>query len=307
MVPQPVCESETPRSLLPIELLAATRDKHHALNLQILKNLPLCVPPASDSPILYAKGMAVFGQIYYAFEAHLTACLEDKEFDETLRDLYKRIYVPRLLRSPRLRRDLEIVNMRLGDHGKQEVEDISERSMIYYRRIRAALCAKPHVLLAYMWTMYLALFNGGRWMRSQFFSAGSSFWLGQDFPLSFWDFEDPTGTASNGEDLKVAFKENFAEASRLLDDTQRDEVIDESKNLFDLCLEMVRFLEGGPSLLASPETFSTHIAATNRAADRSPTTGSLVLPAWHYVASLFGSLATAASNTVWRRKELSSD
>lgn len=307
MVSSPVCETDTQRNQLPVELLAATRDKHHALNLQILKNLPLCIPPASDSPVLYAKGMTVFGQIYYAFESHLTAYLENDELDESLRHLYKRIYFPRLLRSARLRRDLEIVKMRLGDQEKAEVDELAEQSMVYHQRILANLAAKPHVLLAHVWTMYLALFNGGRWMRSQFFSAGSSFWFGQDFPLTFWDFADPEGLPSNGEDLKIAFKDNFAEASCLLDDQQREEVIDESKNLFDLCSEMVRLLERGPSLLASPENFSNHSVTTSHGADSSATTGSLVLPAWRYVSSMFGSLATSASRVVWRRKELSSE
>lgn len=305
MVCQSVDQNDTQRSL-PVELLTATRDKHHALNLQILKKLPLSIPPASDSPILYAKGMTVFGQIYYAFEFHLSACLENEELDQSVRDLYKRIYLPRLLRSTRLRRDLDIVKMRLGSQGRQEIDDLEEQSAVYHRRILASLSAKPHVLLSYTWTMYLALFNGGRWMRSQFFSAGSSFWLGQEFPLSFWDFEDSDGASSNGEDLKIAFKDGFAEASSLLDDEQRDEIIEESKNLFDLCLEMVKLLEGGQSM-ASPEILSIRRATASHGVDSSATTGSLVTPAWRYVSSLFGSLGTSATNVIWRRQELSSD
>lgn len=293
-------------STLPIELLAATRDKHHALNIQILNKLPLCIPPASSSPILYAKGMTVFGQIYYAFEAHLVASMENERLDERLQDMYNRIYLPRLLRTARLRRDVEILKMRLGEEGQQELDDVAERSMVYHQRILASLSTKPHVLLAYTWTMYLALFNGGRWMRSQLVSAGPSFWLGQELPLSFWDFEDSGGAISNGEELKVAFKEGFAHSAASLNDEQREEIIEESRNLFDLCLEMVSYLDGGEMI--GPETCSIRPAAEKRkpGGGNYASARSLVVPAWHYVATMFGSAATSAA-TLWRRKELSSD
>jgi heme oxygenase len=294
-------------SSLPIELLAATRDKHRTLNIQILNKLPLSIPPASSSPILYAKGMTVFGQIYYAFETHLIASMENENLDERLQDIYSPIYLPRLLRTARLRRDIEIIKMRLGGQGQQELDDLAERSAIYQQRILASLSTKPHVLLAYTWTMYLALFNGGRWMRSQLFSAGPSFWLGQELPLSFWDFEDSEGAISNGEDLKVAFKEGFAQSAASLNNEQREEIIEESKILFDLCSEMVSYMDEGAQLIGT-DSFSNHGAAANRkhGVDNNVRASSMVVPVWHYVASMFGSVATSAA-TLWRRKEISSD
>ncbi|KEF53141.1 uncharacterized protein A1O9_11049 [Exophiala aquamarina CBS 119918] len=310
MASQSTGEDETRPSLL-IELQAATRAKHHALNLQVLNKLPLCMPPPSDSPILYARGMTVFGQIYYAFESHLKNSLENDELDETLRDIYHRIFLPRLLRAALLQRDMEIIKMRLGEQERQEIDDLAEQSMGFQRRILVSLSTKPHVLLAYAWTMYLALFNGGRWMRSQLFSAGPSFWLGRELPLSFWDFEDCDGTPSNGEDLKVAFKGGFARSAASLSDIQRKEIIDESKALLDLCLEMVRFLDESLSSSLGAETCSIinrNAGSSREKRNKTDTgsSGSLVGPACHYVTSTFQSVATSTA-TFWGRKEISSD
>jgi len=295
---------------LPAELQAATRDKHHALNLQVLNKLPLCIPPASDSPLLYAKGMVVFGQIYFAFESHLTNSLENDEIDVTLRDVYNRIYLPRLLRTARLQRDLEIIKIRLGEQARKELDQLAEQSMVFQQRILANLSIKPHVLFAYAWTMYLALFNGGRWMRSRLLAAGPSFWLGRQLPLSFWDFVDCDGAPSNGEDLKAAFKEGFAHSTESLGDIHQKEIIDESKALFDLCLEMVRYLDASPPGYSSADTCSTiqQTAESRRAKGADPSAsgpGSLVGPAWHYLASTFHSVPTSAA--FWKRKEISSD
>lgn len=310
MTTQPIGEDET-RPTLPIELQAATRDKHHALNLQVLNKLPLCIPPATDTPIMYAKGMTVFGQIYYAFESHLITSLANDKLDGMLRGIYNHIHLPRLLRTGRLQLDMEIIKMRLGEQGQQEIDKLAEQSMAYQQRILESLSTKPHVLLAYAWTMYLALFNGGRWMRSQLFSPGPSFWLGRELPLSFWDFEGCDGAPSNGEDLKVAFKEGFARSAASLSDTQRKQIIDESKALFDLCSEMVGYLDKCPPSSTGPEACSvidrTAESSKGKGADiYAGSSGSLVGPAWHYAASTFHSVATSTA-TFWKRKEISSD
>jgi heme oxygenase len=106
---------------------------------------------------------------------------------------------------------------------------------------------RPYVLLAYSWIMYMALFNGGRWIRDQLVNAGPEFWfrkpnvekaaslIGPSF-LSFWSFDGD----DDGEDIKRAFRAEFVEASRKhLTEAEREDVIHEAKTLFQHCINIV--------------------------------------------------------------------
>lgn len=44
------------------------------------------------------------------------------------------------------------------------------------RHIRENVSADPYLLIAYAWTFYMAIFSGGRWIRSQLCNAGDDFW-----------------------------------------------------------------------------------------------------------------------------------
>ena len=223
------------------ELRSATRHKHHALNTQIISRLPLCVPPHADSPFTYAKGMIVFGQIYFAFEEVLAMQLASP--DQQMRERYDRIHLPQLPRTSWLRNDIAMLKSRMLRSEPDEFESLAEESKVFYRRIHGSLAERPHVLLAYTWTMYLALFNGGRWIRGQLISAGCDFWRGEAFPLSFWDFGRVGQDNFDVDQLKDLFKVRFGEAtSNLMDDERRD-VVEETNKLFDLCLEMVELLD----------------------------------------------------------------
>lgn len=47
----------------------------------------------------------------------------------------------------------------------------------FIKHVRRTCRQKPHVLIAYTWTWYMAIFAGGRWIRSQLASAGRDrFW-----------------------------------------------------------------------------------------------------------------------------------
>lgn len=279
------------RPSLAEELHAATREKHHALNAAIIARLPLSLPPMADNPILYAKGMIVFGRIYSAFEAFLATSLAHKGLDSRLHDSYRRLYIPLLVRSSRLETDIGLIKGRLGKLVVRELDLLAEESTIFSLRITASLSARPHVLLSYAWSMYLALFNGGRWIHSQLASAGSDFW-GGDALLSFWGFEDDRSSDANQASLKSLFKDAFSVSASLLTDDEKDDAIEEAKGLFDLCLEMVHFLDktsATQAATASPRLganalVSGYIGAAPAAAS-----------AWAYVASLCTSLRAARS------------
>ncbi|KAK5456200.1 hypothetical protein LTS15_005519 [Exophiala xenobiotica] len=265
------------RHALPAELHAATREKHHALNMQITARLPLCLPPHANNPLLYAKGMVVFGQIYSAFEDFLEASLASGSLDNRLRDVYQ--YCDQT----------------------SDIDLLSQQSTVFASRITAILSAKPHVLLAYAWAMYLALFNGGRWIRRQLVSPGSNFWKADAFPLSFWYFGDGSGEDTEDEALKLRFKDSLLAASSLLTEAEKEDVIEEAKGLFDMCSEMVLFLDeavadAGCSKLDSPQEGSVRATGPQYLAPAS----SLAF-AWSYITSTLAFVRTT-TRSAWERR-----
>jgi heme oxygenase len=252
------------RPALAVELHAATREKHHELNVQIMARLPLCLPPVASDPAFYTQGMTVFGQIYFAFEDSLVKTLARTDLDQRLRIMSEQIYFPRLLRTARLRSDIAILKSGLDRTLADELSVLETDAAAFYQRIEDSLSERPHTVLAYAWSMYLALFNGGRVIRKQLAEPEAMFWRGDGFPLSFWDFDDDGVRGGKGEDLKVAFKEAFLLAADVLTDKEREDVIAESQALFDLCLEMVYYLDHR----ASPPTSAMAPTCVQDGSDR---------------------------------------
>ncbi len=66
----------------------------------------------------------------------------------------------------------------------------------FLAHIRYSVARRPHVLIAYAWVFYMALFSGGRWIRAQLHGAGERFWT------------EPAATATAAkEDAPTADKE----------------------------------------------------------------------------------------------------
>lgn len=292
------------RPALPIQLHAATREKHHALNVDVLAHLPLSLPPIAADSLPYATGMVVFGQVYFAFEDQIQETLQRDQTGETTRDIYQHIFFPRLLRTARLRADIDTLKSRFESRTEQGLSSLAEESKRFYEQVRRSLKDKPHVILAYAWTMYLALFNGGRWIRKQLAAPGSEFWHGAS-PLSFWDFDDGDNAESD-EALKVAFKNGFSTAATLLNDEEKDDVIEESKALFDLCREMIAFLDTVAKTHQSVEP--SHATRVEQVWwPSNPIVGnSYVAPVWNHIASSIASIRQTAASA-WVRKEVSSE
>lgn len=106
----------------------------------------------------------------------------------------------------------------------------------FLHHIREISAEKPHVLIAYSWVLYMALFNGGRWIRAQLQQARESWNLGLDkhsdstneTGLSFWYFDG----AHDGEDVKDEFKARMRDVEAMLSDEQREDVIREAVVVF---------------------------------------------------------------------------
>jgi hypothetical protein len=101
--------------------------------------------------------------------------------------------------------------------------------------------------------MYMALFNGGRTIRDQLVTAGPEFWQVSKTPtdfqegvdvilaerLQFWYFD----SATDGDDIKEDFKKRFDIAAAQLIASERVDVVDEAVRIFEMCRQMVDWLD----------------------------------------------------------------
>ncbi|KAK5117808.1 hypothetical protein LTR85_008783 [Meristemomyces frigidus] len=255
--PAPSPPPEVAHPSISVEINTATRKQHTELNRLIIERLPLGLPPTAQDPSLLGQGLATFAQIFFAFEevwqsiedgSHsLNKYDPDKAHEYDVCSTLAFLRPNGLARSERLRRDLEHITKRTGKTAK-----LGTYEKALAQRIRDTISSKPHILLAYAWVMYMAIFSGGRWIRQQFDSAGPEFWTGEPHttPTEKQDRKDTSGFSflsfdgeDDGEDLKTDFKARLVDIEVLLTEQERQEVIDTAQELFGHCIELVGELD----------------------------------------------------------------
>ncbi|WPG99700.1 Hypothetical protein R9X50_00251900 [Acrodontium crateriforme] len=230
---------------------AATRKQHAELNACIISCLPLALPPKASDPALLGHGLAAFAQIFNAFESawdELEADATNREEDEhesQVRTWLASLRPSGLPRSQRLEQDLNYIEARIGhtiDKGSAKLDFLYD--------IKHLVPVKSHVLVAYAWVFYMAVFSGGRWIRGQLAQAGPEFWIGpsekaRDDVLatspgfSFLSFDGD----KDGEDIKALFKARLVGAETLLTPDERQDIIDSACKIFDDCITLVKYLD----------------------------------------------------------------
>lgn len=189
---------------------ASTRSLHAQLNKLILARLPLALPPHARDPSFYVSGLLHIAPIYITFEslwhdiikpssqgvdndesqttttssAFQTSPAESQTHDadskERIRSLLTDLYLPSLMRSGRLRSDIRSMTKRAASAVDDQLRLLSEGGHLghFVDHIRSAVEHRPHVLLAYAYILYMALFAGGRFIRASLESVASrgSFW-----------------------------------------------------------------------------------------------------------------------------------
>lgn len=242
---------------LPAQINTVTRKQHTELNRLIIDRIPLALPPTTNSPKVYALGLAAFAQIYLAFEQALDDLERSQDgsnqqiptqdaHQRELRTWLSTLRPASLKRSSRLKRDLQYLpgldRSNFAQLDEEIAADISSRA-----------AEKPHILVAYTWVMYMAIFSGGRWIRSQLASAEPEFWtshtnagpaLAEKTPLgmpgfSFLSFDGD----EDGEDIKVEYKKRLKEGEKLLSAQERDDILQASQELFERCIAIVKKLD----------------------------------------------------------------
>ncbi|KAL7903351.1 hypothetical protein HDV63DRAFT_120410 [Trichoderma sp. SZMC 28014] len=253
--------SQTPKSLAG-DMVSATRSMHTKINKLVTSRLPLAVPPKAPDSGPYACGLLHILPIYMTFEQLWLDILDTPPGDasgqisERVHTILKEIHLPQLFRSDRLRADLksmtgwtdEILDLQInGIKGTGELS-------VFISHIKQIVRAKPHVLIAYSYNLFMALFAGGRFIRATLEKAGEEFWqivpehikptmqpcepnlviessleqIEEDdknlLPLRFWTFD----SENDGEDLKQEYKAKLLQWESELTAEERDDILQES-------------------------------------------------------------------------------
>jgi heme oxygenase len=265
----------------------ATRSVHTRLNKLILCRLPLAIPPGAAGPSHYVFGLLHITPIYHTFESLwqniLNAPLSSEE-DETpglhayevckpsstyhyvgaldaahppktsqrIRSILEHVHSPQLERTEALRQDIMAIT---GWSPEQlgEQQSLATRFHVlsaFLEHIHQSVQERPHVLLAYAWVLYMALFSGGCFIRATLCRVHTSFWAAttgdadssssEQPPVQFFTFDGPDG----GDGTKLAFKKRLAESEALLTDEERDDVAVEGRRVFEFMVELVGELDG---------------------------------------------------------------
>lgn len=296
----------------------STRAVHAQLNKLIIARLHLAVPPRSSDPSAYVTGLLHITPIYATFEQLWKKLVDESSaanpnfepsdscdpgrplLDSTvfathdwdvmsehqptvctrIDSLLQHLYMPSLMRTHRLKQDISDLTGWSDDVVQQQIEIVSKQSRLgeFVQHIHKAIENKPHVLVAYSYILFMALFAGGRFIRASLEASGQEFWdqvpspvkpaklpcqfvakpaerassLADDelsnischhadhtMPLRFLHFK----SAEDGEDLKREFKRRLLDLENILSDSEKHDIIQEGVCIFENMLRLVEQLD----------------------------------------------------------------
>lgn len=299
------------------QMNAATRSVHTQLNSQIIRRLPLALPPASSTPSTYVSGLLHVAPVYITFETLWYMILlshkeQTKEFrspspyqgrppspqppqekdrllldpktshrvpfhdgddaglsqrpgtSERIFSILESLRLPGLMRADCLRADIRCLTGWSKEVVDEQIEATAQNGNLkkFVTHIKQSVGESPHVLLAYAWVLYMALFSGGRILRNSLKKAGPEFWKTKCDPimplnkacaypdkahatapmserLRFFHFN----TNQDGEDLKREFKRRLTEAEDLLTTSERARIVHEAIHVFENMLSLISQLD----------------------------------------------------------------
>ncbi|KAI8625344.1 heme oxygenase-like protein [Xylariaceae sp. FL1651] len=279
----------------------ATRSVHSKLNKLVIFRLPLALPPQADDASQYVSGLLHVAPIYIAFESlwkkmldlpepvadfnkeenthACTACDPTAPQPKTqflrsssdaspvasirIRSLLANLHFEGLQRSQALQKDITSLTRWSSRTLAEQLNGAAESPVLsdFLNHIKNSVETSPHVLLAYAWVLYMALFSGGRFIRASLEDIYPEFWVpasaqqqttatltvpnGADTsdvsirPLNFFRFD----TLEDGEDLKLAFKKRLVESESVLTGPERDDIVQEARCIFDFMVRLVGELD----------------------------------------------------------------
>lgn len=287
------------------DIIGATRPMHTKINKLITSRLPLALPPRVYNASPYVSGLLHLLPVYMTFEQLWVDILDTppvdtvkdqaedanplflRDYDKASQDeppavservhgLLKSIYVPQLFRSDRLKADIKSMTGWSDEILEQQIHAIKGTGQLsaFISHIKQAVRAKPHILIAYSYNLFMALFAGGRFIRAAFENVDAGFWnavpapikptmqpceprsasgswlelaadpaaqeqAARSIPLEFWRFDSDC----DGEDLKQEYKGKLLMWEDKLSAEERNDVIQESVVILESIGQLVSQLD----------------------------------------------------------------
>lgn len=193
----------------------AIASSHTRINRLILDRLPHAVPPQADNPSAYITGLLHIGAVYIAFESlwqniigvhteiaplpytypfrndanpntpGLNHDATASRVTDRTRHILDKAYWPNMLRAARVKADIRAMT-----GWPPHVVDEQLRSAgttgalgVFLAHIKEAVDGRPHLLLAYAYSLYLALLSGGSYIRTELMYLRAEFWLAAPDPV----------------------------------------------------------------------------------------------------------------------------
>ncbi|RYP24462.1 hypothetical protein DL765_000482 [Monosporascus sp. GIB2] len=198
--------------------------------------------------------------------------------DSRTRSLLTNLYLPDLTRSQELQKDIVSLTGWSNRTVTEHLDDASESPVLseFLHHIRHAAETRPHVLAAYAWVLYMALFSGGRIIRATLQSIDPRFWVPASAarhqsasrtgpgvamaavgggPLHFFSF---ASTPDDGEELKTTFKQRLVESEGLLTGAEREDVVQEARDIFAFMVRLVTELD---DVCGTEESDASHMVS----------------------------------------------
>lgn len=191
---------------------------------------------------IYRQGLQSFYHVFATVEECLYEQLADKSNEWT--DILSKVWKPEMARRERGQNDLMFYYNNRKD---KFMSPIMPAQIEFVDHIRLVCKEKPYILLAYLHVMYLALFAGGRVMRSSISRATGIFpqkdGLKHDdivkLGTNFFQFD-----VEDENTFRLLYKRDYELATRnALTEKQKLDIIEESKYIFQQNAKCVIELE----------------------------------------------------------------
>lgn len=180
---------------------------------------------------IYRQGLQSFYHVFATIEKNLYQELNSSgEYSELLGKIWK----PEMARRERAEQDLSFY---YDDDKTKFITPIMPAQIEFVNHINEVVQDKPYMLIAYLHVMYLALFAGGRVMRSSLGRATGLFPQKDGLKheevvkmgTNFFHFEVP-----DEETFRLLYKRDYELLTRNdLTESQKLEIIQESKYIFE--------------------------------------------------------------------------
>lgn len=226
-----------------------TRDAHNKINAYMSVRIAF----AMRHGFIYRQGILTFYHIFDAIEQELDRLLQDPQTPEELQmqSVLRQFWVEEFRRSNRIFSDLEVLYS--PEYAtKDELRDfvshhaLPQKLQEFVDFIHETVQRDPCTILAYCHVMYLALFAGGKVMRSSIYRHTGlfpkfEFLSPKELVLrgtNFFTFSEDGTDAENK--LRWKYKEGYELATRQeLSETQKARIIEVSGQIFEWNMEVI--------------------------------------------------------------------